>query len=397
MTRGGIAVAVTGQALLHGPVDLQVPGAESVCAILKDSFASFANLEASVAAPGAWPTKTKTLHLTTPPALACLREMGLTAVGHANNHAFDIGPPGIIATHRAACDSGLAIAGSGRDLEQAAATVFVGEQSRVAVIAADMGPQGDIVYAGGERAGINPLRIRRSVTVPASDFAVLQRLSSSLGDQQRERARANVGYRDTLAANGLEFFGVHVEQAAAVADVRHPDTDDLARLEKSVGDAKRRADLVLLSLHNHHWDADWRRPTKWFLDLSRRLIDAGADIIVGTGAPLLQGLAFHRGKPICAGLGNFIFHTWRAGTYAKADLDVWTGVMLRCHFDEAGQCREIGVLPVNVGRPEPGPRGLPPAPSALEGARAQLVYDHLVADLTADERRLIVKLWRRDE
>ncbi len=393
MTRDGITVAITGQALIHGPLDLSVAGADKVSAALSNTDASFANLEVSVNVPGAWPTKTKTLHLTSLAGLDSLRQIGLTALGHANNHAFDLGPPGIIATHEAAGAAGLALAGSGVDADQAGAAVCPGSKASTAFIAADLGPQGEIVYAGKGRPGINPLRVRRSVEVPADDFANLQRLTVALGDQQREMARAKVGYRSELAQDGFELFGVPVRQGTAIADLRQVEPDDLARLKSTIAGARERAEIVVVALHSHHWDADWRRPTAWLLDIARDLIDAGADLIVGTGAPMLQQIAFHCGKPICAGLGNFIFHTWRADTYEQASLDVWTGAVLRCQFGADRQCREIGLLPVRVGRPEPVRNGLPPGPNALTGNAARLVHEHMVNGLDPAERRLVVPLW----
>jgi poly-gamma-glutamate synthesis protein (capsule biosynthesis protein) len=44
-------------------------------------------------------------------------------------------------------------------------------------------------------------------------------------------------------------------------------------------------------------------------NLARTLIDAGADVIVGDGPHLLQGIEIHNGKPIFYSLGNFFYQS----------------------------------------------------------------------------------------
>src|SRR5690349_21034917 len=117
-------IAVTGQALLHGAIE--VAEAKAVAQLLRSSDAVLANLEATVETEGAWPTKTKTLHLTSPDGIASLAEIGFTALTHANNHGFDLGPPGIRRTRQIVEAHGLALAGSGADAEQAAAPMVIG-------------------------------------------------------------------------------------------------------------------------------------------------------------------------------------------------------------------------------------------------------------------------------
>ena len=96
-----LTVAITGQILVHGPLDLSGEGQRRVMDFLKADVA-FGNLEATVETAGSWPTKTKTLHLASPEALDSVRALGFHAVSHANNHAFDLGPPGIASTRAAA-------------------------------------------------------------------------------------------------------------------------------------------------------------------------------------------------------------------------------------------------------------------------------------------------------
>ena len=48
-------------------------------------------------------------------------------------------------------------------------------------------------------------------------------------------------------------------------------------------------------------------PPRWIKDWAHREVDAGADIVVLHGAPLVQGVEIYHGKPIFYDLGNFLF------------------------------------------------------------------------------------------
>jgi poly-gamma-glutamate synthesis protein (capsule biosynthesis protein) len=49
-------------------------------------------------------------------------------------------------------------------------------------------------------------------------------------------------------------------------------------------------------------------PNPWLVKWTHEEIDAGADIIVMHGAPILHGIELYKGKPIFYDLGNFIYN-----------------------------------------------------------------------------------------
>jgi poly-gamma-glutamate capsule biosynthesis protein CapA/YwtB (metallophosphatase superfamily) len=318
--------------------------------------------------------------------------LGFDVLTHANNHAFDLGPPGIATTRSAVEAAGLQIVGSGSDHARAARPALVRSPAGcIAVLSVDLGPQPEIVYASATRAGINPLRMRRRAVVPPEEHAVLRKVVQRLGDDRREAARVAVGYRHG-SGGSLEMFGTEVMEGTAFENRFEADPDDLAAVQAALSDARRTADLVVVALHNHHWDPDWARTPRWITDLACRLIDGGADLIVGTGAPVLQAMSFYRGKPILSGLGNFIFHTGRSEVYDREGIDVWTGVVCRCSFDLRECASRVDVLPIAVGRPAAGAGTLAPAPLPLSGAAAQAAFNRLTADLSAEDCARVILL-----
>jgi hypothetical protein len=64
-----------------------------------------------------------------------------------------------------------------------------------------------------------------------------------------------------------------------------------------------------------HWGRNYEGKSASQTRGARELIDAGADLIVGHGAHLMQGIEQYRGRWILYGIGNFVFNS--PGRYAK--------------------------------------------------------------------------------
>lgn len=57
-----------------------------------------------------------------------------------------------------------------------------------------------------------------------------------------------------------------------------------------------------------HWGIERdEKPQEYQRTLGRQILDAGADIVIGSHPHVLQGVEYYNGKPICYSLGNFIF------------------------------------------------------------------------------------------
>ena len=384
-------LALTGQALIEQPVTATSAAAVRLIAELSGAHLAAANFEGTLGAPNAWPVKMKTLHVAVPEALASLRQLGINAVGLANNHAFDLGQPGVMATRAGVLAAGFAVAGSGANLADASApAVVMAGASRVALFAFDLGPQQDMVYAGATRPGINPLRIRKQLVLPPEDLARLAAISKACGHEQRMARRVEVGYSDAASAGAMDFFGIEVRAGKDVAETRYPDAQDLAGALTAVRAAAANTELVVASLPNHHWEVDWAAAPAWMEDLCKQLVDAGADVVFCHGSPVLQGMGFHRGRPIFYGLGNFIFHTARAPRYDTNGIDVWRSAVATLRFGRDRALQSLRVLPIRVGLPLDKTPGVAShvAPELLEGAEADEVIARFLARSTLDGVRV---------
>ncbi|MBO2517989.1 MAG: hypothetical protein CW338_12095 [Clostridiales bacterium] len=65
--------------------------------------------------------------------------------------------------------------------------------------------------------------------------------------------------------------------------------------------------IVIVSLH---WGRETHMtPSSWQYDYAKKLIDAGADVIWGHHAHVIQPIMFYKGKPVIFNTGNFTFGT----------------------------------------------------------------------------------------
>jgi len=70
-----------------------------------------------------------------------------------------------------------------------------------------------------------------------------------------------------------------------------------------------KADVVLTFMH---WGEEYiLEPNARQKSLSRKMIDAGADIVIGNHPHVIQGHEFYKGRLITYCLGNFVFDEWK--------------------------------------------------------------------------------------
>ncbi len=244
-----------------------------------------------------------------------LRWMGFDLFSVANNHSNDYTYKGLVDTMDALRERGMVFAGGGLNLGEAPSPAyFDAPDARVAVLAASASyvvgaPAGPSREDMPGRPGISPLRVDYEYALDADRWAALMDIDEALGTAQlmrERRASARVpaieGMTDFL---GLKF--VKAAQAGIRERVNQRDLDDICRW---ISDAKRQAEFVVMSLHAHQGRG--RRGNspdlaEFLPDVAYRLVDAGADAVVGHGPHMLRALEVYQGKPIFYSLGDFYY------------------------------------------------------------------------------------------
>jgi poly-gamma-glutamate synthesis protein (capsule biosynthesis protein) len=170
------------------------------------------------------------------------------------------------------------------------------------------------------------------------------------GANEREAHRPLV-----LTANGrrVAFLGYNDFPPRSFAAKRNaPGTAWLVEKDvlRDIQTAKHQADTVLLFLH---WGEELEEaPLPEQQALARRLIDAGADAIIGAHPHVTQTIDWCKNRPIVYSLGNFLFD------YFPGDPPVWKGWIVRLTFgaDAAPKLEQFTVEldPAGVPHPVPG-------------------------------------------
>jgi poly-gamma-glutamate capsule biosynthesis protein CapA/YwtB (metallophosphatase superfamily) len=349
----GLTITLTGQSMVRSDLRATAPDAVPRIRSLLAGDVVFTNFEGAIAEPGQSVTGGGRGFLAPAEALDALDALGFNLLSLANNHAFDLKEVGIDNTLREVGRRGIAHAGIGATPAEAAAPAYlrVGSMT-VALVASASG-----LIAEGAAARVNELRVL------AGD--VVNEANEDLLDAPR-----NV-----------------------------PNAEDAARILEAIREAKARADLVVVYQHNHVFGnhsfrtifsegmAERLAPNAWLRDWVHAEVDAGADVVVMHGAPVLHGVEIFRGKPIFYDLGNFIYNVPPAISYIS-EPTAWESVVASLAF-EGKTLKSIALRPIAlnyVGNGQPDmhsqytsneflhTRGLP---SAAEGAQARYILERV--------------------
>ncbi|MGD0131844.1 MAG: CapA family protein [Bryobacteraceae bacterium] len=255
------SITLTGQSMIRSDIRAHAPAAVPVIKSLLKGDVIFTNFETTIVDEKKGQSHMDGRFLSPPEALDALQSFGFNLVSLSNNHAFDLKLPGIENTLQEAKRLNLAHAGTGNTIDEAVAPGLLHtSKGTVALVAMASG----LIDAGGAatatRPGVDELRVEGN----------------------------------------------------------KPNEEDTQRILQSIRNAKKQADLVIVYEHNHVFDKPFRTimleelperlgPPDWLKKWTHAEVDAGADIIVMHGAPLLHGVEIYHGRPIFFDLGNFIF------------------------------------------------------------------------------------------
>lgn len=132
---------------------------------------------------------------------------------------------------------------------------------------------------------------------------------------------------------------------------------DLARVERAIRKATRQADVVVVL---PHWGTQYTHvPEPVQRTVARRLVAAGADLVVGGHPHWVQGVDVMRGVPVLHSLGNFVFDMDEipapGGGFMTQTME---GVVLEATF-WGSELKAIRLLPYRMDAGSFAPRRVP--------------------------------------
>jgi len=251
-----VTIALAGDIHFEGPLAARLRDPATALAPLAEAFAdidlTIANLETSVGTGGRPEPGKRFTFSAGPEAFSALAAAGVDVVTMANNHALDYGRARLPSTFRAirrasAADQPLEVVGIGRDVDAAFAPVVQDVRGTL------------VATVGASVADLDP------TADPTGHWA-------ATGDR------------------------------AGIADAVDP-----ARLLEEVRRTRGTADVVVVYLH---WGVQGQRcPSPDQRSLAAALVDAGADVVVGSHAHQLQGDGRLDNAYVAYGLGNYAWYS----------------------------------------------------------------------------------------
>ena len=102
---------------------------------------------------------------------------------------------------------------------------------------------------------------------------------------------------------------------------------------------RKEVEIIVISLHWGEEFVDY--PSSPQIDLARKIIDCGADIILGHHSHMIQGVEKYKGKIIAYSLGNFIFDMWQERLRES--------IILKIEFDKNANI-DYDIVPVMINK-----------------------------------------------
>jgi poly-gamma-glutamate capsule biosynthesis protein CapA/YwtB (metallophosphatase superfamily) len=337
-----LSITLAGQSMIRSDIRAHAPASVATIKSLLKGDVVFTNFEAAIVDENKGQSHLDGRFLSPPEALEALQTFGFNLVSVANNHSFDLKVPGIRnmieQTHRI----GIAHAGVGNNVTEAVAPGYLHTpKGTIALVAMASGLVEEGGAATASRPGVNELRVEGG----------------------------------------------------------KPNEEDAQRILASIREARKHADTVIVYEHNHVFDKPFRTimleelperlaPPSWLIKWTHAEVDAGADVIVMHGAPLLHGVEIYHNRPIFYDLGNFIFQAPPADTLLDEPI-VWESVVAYVDF-QGKNLQSIKFKPIaqnKVGQGQPDAhdehnnnlflqtRGLP---TPVSGEQAHYILERLV-------------------
>jgi poly-gamma-glutamate capsule biosynthesis protein CapA/YwtB (metallophosphatase superfamily) len=303
-----LTIAATGDTALFRPIPSPQtdPGFRDAIAIVQRSSLGLTNLEESLLDPSGPPEHIPAGTFLWPygstEQAQDLRKAGFSVISLANNHALDYGVSGLEETSQVLDRAGLLHAGSGQNLEQARTPAYLGatapNQVAVISIAVSASSESRATYSHGEivgRPGVSALKYSPDVTLDPATFAILE--------------KSNAADKDKSQSDAGQFMisGTLVKRGAQTSVEFVPDARDANDLFSRIKAARSKGDVVVVMLHSHE-PSNWSQAPADFVErFAHKLIDAGAQLVVGQGPHQLRGIEVYKGNAILYSLGNFFF------------------------------------------------------------------------------------------
>lgn len=307
-----ISIIATGDSLLTQRIPRNDKSCLKIKALLEKADVRFTNFELllhdfevspSAVSGGTWVAAR-------PAIIQDLKWLGFNMYACATNHSLDWGQEGLLTTMRHLDNAECIYAGVGNNMAQANQPKYLDTpEGRVALIS--VCSTGKDWHIAGEqrpdvkgRPGINMLRFNSINYLSKKDIEILKSIVNKTDVNARRLQLEREGFikpEEGFAIGNIRF---EVGDTGTVTTYNKKDAD---RIVKTIDEAKRQADVILISHHVHEFKGSEKNISADFSrDFARLCIDSGAHAYLGHGPHILRGFEVYNNHPIFYSLGDFI-------------------------------------------------------------------------------------------
>ena len=235
-----------------------------------------------------------------PQAASDMKWMGFDMFNLATNHTTDYGVEGMFETMRLFDQLNLVWAGVGMTAGEAAQARYLETpKGRFALIgmATSFTPMSRAADPRPEvkgRPGLNALRTSQTNQLAPAQMADLRKLVQATG-----------GTVPQSETQPVRFGGATFVQGPENGTRGSANAVDEDRILRSVRNAARQADHVIVYSHSHDIGRETAAAAEHLRTFIKKCLDAGAHAFVISGPHTLRGFEVYNGKPIFYSLGDF--------------------------------------------------------------------------------------------
>ncbi|MDR3347988.1 MAG: CapA family protein [Acidaminococcales bacterium] len=248
-----------------------------------------------------------------PEVLQDIKQLGFNMMTWANNHTIDWNIDGILTTMNHLDKNKCIHAGVGRNLAEASQPRYLdAAQGRVALLGVTStisewgmasAQRPDVLG----RPGANALRYQAIHKLYPQDFDKLKEIVEQTEVNANRILDEKEGFKKPVVG-GYYVGGIRFEPGDKPGTITKMNAKDAERIVRSIHEAIRQADVVLVSHHTHERKGLAKgRPADFARDFAKLCIDSGAHAYIGHGPHIWRGIEIYKNRPIFYSLGDFIF------------------------------------------------------------------------------------------
>ncbi len=198
------------------------------------------------------------------------------------------------------------------------------------------------------------------------------------GSNQQEARQPVIFEAGGLKFAFLAFLDMLPDGLVFLEDRPGPAYASIEEIVRAVKSAHGKADVVIVSFH---WGVERNSvPTMNQIEYAHQVIDAGADLVLGSHPHVLQPVEMYHGRPIVYSLGNFVFD--------NRDLRQRQSLIFGCTF-ERGKVNNLHAIPVIIEEVQPRPASYEEAKDILDSIQAASIDFNIQYNL--DNGNILVK------